>query len=329
MAAMVKGNEYMFFLCGLQLRTDELKAAFTLKAVKGTVYGLVAILGITPLLGFATRQLPLHPQEYVAGLTIFTLAPTTLGVGMSLAQSAKGNMGLAIFLTVASNILGVVLVPLWLKVMLGQGTTGVQGLSINLIDMFVKLLLSVLVPTVLGKLARDLSRPVGAWVKAHRVLLSVVNNTSLALIIWQTLSSARDLIINTTFGNMLLVLLAALTVHVTYLVVNTAAVVAMKTPAPEAVSTIILASQKSAPVAITAISYIASDPVTQGLLAVPAITGQLLQIFLGQPLARYMATRVDLWESRQAELPPVATSQDRVVIVDPPDDAKPPLKPPA
>lgn len=53
------------------------------------MFGMLSIIGITPLLGFAVRLLPLAPPEYVAGLTIFTLVPTTLGVGVSLAQSAK------------------------------------------------------------------------------------------------------------------------------------------------------------------------------------------------------------------------------------------------
>lgn len=55
----------------------------------GTVFGMLSIIGITPLLGFAVRLLPLRPAEYVVGLTIFTVVPTTLGVGVSLAQSAK------------------------------------------------------------------------------------------------------------------------------------------------------------------------------------------------------------------------------------------------
>jgi sodium/bile acid cotransporter 7 len=50
---------------------------------------MLSIIAITPLLGFAVRLLPLAPSEYVAGLTIFTVVPTTLGVGVSLAQSAK------------------------------------------------------------------------------------------------------------------------------------------------------------------------------------------------------------------------------------------------
>lgn len=54
----------------------------------------------------------------------------------------------------------------------------------------------------------------------------------------------------------------------------------------------------------------------QGLLAVPAVTGQLLQIFIGQPLAHYMATRVDAWNEKQAKLPVVAASQQQELVVD-------------
>eukprot|EP00882_Tetradesmus_deserticola_P025204 GHRQ01027667.1.p1 GENE.GHRQ01027667.1~~GHRQ01027667.1.p1 ORF type:complete len:309 (+),score=129.95 GHRQ01027667.1:951-1877(+) len=275
---------------------------------------MLSIIGITPLLGFAVRPLPLAPPEYVAGLTIFTIVPTTLGVGVSLAQSAKGNVGLAIFLTVASNVVGVIFVPLWLKVMLSAGTSGIQDIHINIADIFVKLLLSNLVPTVLGKLLRDCVKPVGAWVTRNRTLLSIINNTSLAFIIWQTLSSAREYIVNSTFGTMLLVFVSALLIHIIYLVFNACVVKLLRVPTPEAVSTIIMASQKSAPVAVTAISYITTDPVAQGLLAVPAVTGQLLQIFIGQPLAHFMATKVETWQrQQQAKLPEVQPSHSLVV----------------
>eukprot|EP00882_Tetradesmus_deserticola_P030999 GHRQ01035033.1.p2 GENE.GHRQ01035033.1~~GHRQ01035033.1.p2 ORF type:complete len:248 (-),score=67.41 GHRQ01035033.1:362-1075(-) len=179
------------------------------------------------------------------------------------AHALQGNVGLAIFLTVASNVVGVIFVPLWLKVMLSAGTSGIQDLHINIAIIFVKLLLSNLVPTVLGKLLRDCVKPVGAWVTRNRTLLSIINNTSLAFIIWQTLSSAREYIVNSTFGTMLLVFVSALLIHIIYLVFNACVVKLLRVPTPEAVSTIIMASQKSAPVAVTAISYITTDPVAQ------------------------------------------------------------------
>ncbi len=50
----------------------------------------------------------------------------------------------------------------------------------------------------------------------------------------------------------------------------------------------IMASQKSAPVAVTVITYVSRDTVQQGLLSLPAIIGQLIQIFLGAALAKYL-----------------------------------------
>ena len=63
----------------------------------------------------------------------------------------QGNSALAIFLTVATNVLGVLVIPLWLKAILKVGSEGVETLNIAYVDIFVKLLLSFFVPAVLGK----------------------------------------------------------------------------------------------------------------------------------------------------------------------------------
>lgn len=53
--------------------------------------------------------------------------------------------------------------------------------------------------------------------------------------------------------------------------------------------------------AVTVITYIAAKDSTQGLLAVPCVLGQLVQIFVGQPLAHYMAGRIARWREAKAE----------------------------
>jgi hypothetical protein len=78
-----------FLISGMTLRTDELKAVLTRRNALGSVWGLVAIVGVTPLLAFAVRDLPLSPPEYATGLALFCIMPTTLGVGISLVTSAK------------------------------------------------------------------------------------------------------------------------------------------------------------------------------------------------------------------------------------------------
>jgi sodium/bile acid cotransporter 7 len=77
-----------------------------------------------------------------------------------------------------------------------------------------------------------------------------------------------------------------------------------KLPLSEAITVFIMSSQKSAPVAVTVISYIA-EPATQGLLAIPCIVGQLTQIFIGSSLTGYFARQV-AEQKRQA----VAAQED-------------------
>jgi solute carrier family 10 (sodium/bile acid cotransporter), member 7 len=183
---------------------------------------------------------------------------------------------------------GVIFIPLWLKAMLGGRHHGVS-LNIDFWDIFVKLLISFLVPTLIGKALRELVPPVYGFQKKYKKVLSVTSNSMLALIIWQTLSSGRDIIVEATTGDMLLIIVSTALVHIFYLICNTLAVVALRVPLPEAIAAVIMASQKSAPVAVTVITYMTSDTRTQGVIAVPCVIGQLIQIFIGQPIAHYLA----------------------------------------
>ncbi len=62
----------------------------------------------------------------------------------------------------------------------------------------------------------------------------------------------------------------------------------------------VMSSQKSAPVAVTVISYITPDPAIQGLLAIPCVVGQISQIFVGSAVAPYFAKQVDAAKASKA-----------------------------
>eukprot|EP00898_Chlorokybus_atmophyticus_P008906 jgi/Chlat1/9016/Chrsp94S08290 len=279
-------NFLVFLVSGLTLRWSEFRALRV--HWLGALYGSVAILAITPCLGFATRSLPLKPTEFATGLTIFTTVPTTLGVGVALVGASKGNQVLALFFTIATNLLGIVSVPYELRLLLNNSTV-----SVNPADLVVKLLLTVLVPTVIGKVVCSNSARVQSFVKRRRVELSLFSSANLVCIVWQTLSGARDVLVRQAFTHILAVIGCAAAVHVGYLLFNAGAVRLLRLPLVEAIAVVIMASQKSAPVAVTVISYVTTDIVQQGLLAVPAIVGQLTQIFLGSALAKVLAKQVD------------------------------------
>jgi sodium/bile acid cotransporter 7 len=108
----------------------------------------------------------------------------------------------------------------------------------------VKLVLSCLVPVIVGKAVRELITPVRTFVQNHKTFLSLLSTTNLAILIWQTISSAQGLIVGLPFGTMLLLIAAAALLHTLYLVLNTAAVMLLQLDAPEAACVVIMASQK-------------------------------------------------------------------------------------
>ena len=91
-----------------------------------------------------------------AGLAIYQMMPTTLGVGVALVATARGNQGLAVLLTVGTNMAAILTMPLFLKLVFGSAIGG-AAISIDIPKLFVKLLLTILVPAVLGKVSSGAS----------------------------------------------------------------------------------------------------------------------------------------------------------------------------
>jgi sodium/bile acid cotransporter 7 len=173
-----------------------------------------------------------------------------------------------VLLQVATNLLGIVTVPYEFRLVLSSMPTATV-VSVDPQSLVVKLLLTVLVPAVLGKLARDLSPPVCSFVTKYKMPLSLFSTLNLAAIVWQTLSGARDTLLKQAFTSVLLVVVLSSGLHLVLLAANGLMVsrYVLRLPFREAVAVTIMSSQKSAPVAVTVISYLTPDLTQQGLMA--------------------------------------------------------------
>jgi sodium/bile acid cotransporter 7 len=169
---------------------------------------------------------------------------------------------------VTTNLLGIVTVPFEFRLVLSS-MPGANVVSVDPQNLVVKLLLTVLVPSVLGKLARDLSKPVCSFVTKYKVQLSLFSTLNLAAIVWQTLSGARDTLLQQAFTSVLLVVVLSSGLHVVLLALNAVVVskYVLRLPFREGVAVMIMSSQKSAPVAVTVISYLTPNLTQQGLMA--------------------------------------------------------------
>jgi sodium/bile acid cotransporter 7 len=288
----------VFFISGLVLNTKDVAKAR--RHWVGTLYGVVSILLITPLLGFALRAIPLQPADFRAGLCVFAAAPTTLGVGAALVRSCRGNDGLATLLMTVTSVLSVFTIPIWLKALLGGQPD--FNVAINIGKMLWQLLVTLLLPFLAGKALRELWAPAQRFAMKYKEYLGMLSVASLAFIVWQTLSGAQPVLIEQDGLDILYLLLTVLMQHVVYLIFNGLVVgLVLRLPIEEAVAVWVMTSQKSAPVAVTAITYVTLVESRQGLMSVPCVLGQLLQIFMGSAFAPFVARRVGRVQAARPE----------------------------
>lgn len=224
-----------------------------------------------------------------------------------------------------TSMLSVFTMPLWLKAILRNESGTTDGTSFNLNfdigKMLWQLIVTVLAPAVLGKLLRELWKPAGRFAKKYKEYLGMFGVSNLAFIVWQTLSGAQEILVQQAFVNIVYIIIAASLQHVTYLIFNALVLrLAFSIAIEEAIAVWIMSSQKSAPVAVTVITYLTSQVSSQGILSLPCIIGQLIQIFLGSSFAPFVASKVR--KSQEAkrdsvsqEHPLAAGEKDEVVVV--------------
>uniref|UniRef100_A0A804Q3C9 Sodium/metabolite cotransporter BASS4 chloroplastic n=1 Tax=Zea mays TaxID=4577 RepID=A0A804Q3C9_MAIZE len=165
----------IFIMSGLTLRTKELGTA--LEAWPAGLYGLGSVLLFTPFLSQFIMQVQFSPREFITGLAIFCCMPTTLSSGVILTQLVGGNSALALAMTVASNLLGIIIVPLSLARYIGTGA----GVSLPTEKLFRSLVTRLLIPLIIGKVAREASKGIADFVDGNQQGFSVGNAVLLSL----------------------------------------------------------------------------------------------------------------------------------------------------
>jgi len=274
--AQAINNFLVFFISGISLNT---KAVFqALQQYKALALGLFAILVLTPCFSFGIVRIPYQPIEFAIGLSIFNSVPTTLGVGVALTTACDGTVPIALFLTLVTNLVGIVVVPYFLNWILIGSTV----VTFDPTKVFVQLIFTIFIPSLLGFLLRQVSA-IEVWVNKHKKALSMFSSSNLICIMWQVLSSAASILLAQSIGNIFIMIVSTACLHI--MTLSLMMVLTSKYIFPlhvkDRVAVVIMSSQKSAPVAVAVISYITNDTATQGLLCLPALIGQMGQIFIG------------------------------------------------
>lgn len=298
----------VFFISGFTLKASDALAA--LRRGRGVAWGFLAILGITPLLGFALRAVPLIPEQFSTALAIMAAVPTTLGIGVALVVSADGDDAVAVLLTVGTNLLGCVVIPPWLKAygaaaLRWGAPKALPGLAdgghVDVVSLFVRLLITTLVPTVVGCAVRQLWPAARRFAVKWKKQLSMTATVLLATIIWQSLSTARPALLRQPFLSLVYVVLLSVAQHLVHYAINVAACLLLKLSPPEATAVAVMASQKSAPVAVAVAASVAASGEQFGLLVVSMIINQLVQVFSSSAVSGAFRGRNKAWKAAEKE----------------------------
>ena len=140
----------IFFLQGIALPTSELTSGYSPKRLHAFVLSWNYII-FPIVVGLLLLPLSLViPNELRIGFWLLAILPTTVSSAVVFSTVSKGNTSNAIFSTVFSNLLSVLLVPAAAVAYLSVES----GVSLPLSPLFSKLFLLIIAPLILGQLVR-------------------------------------------------------------------------------------------------------------------------------------------------------------------------------
>ncbi|XP_034705536.1 probable sodium/metabolite cotransporter BASS4, chloroplastic isoform X1 [Vitis riparia] len=274
----------IFIISGLMLRSGEIGAAA--EAWPVGIFGLGSILLFTPLFSRLILQFQLQPREFITGLAIFSCMPTTLSSGVALTQLAGGNSALALAMTVISNLLGILIVPFSISKFIADGV----GVSVPTKQLLRSLVVTLLIPLILGKVLRESFKGVADFVDKNRKLLSMISAIFLSLVPWIQVSRSRSLLLMVKPAVFLVAIGMGTVLHLVLLAFNALSIQSLsavsggsKSPFAKRQNTVaflLVASQKTLPVMVAVVEQLHGTLGESGLLVLPCVAAHLNQIIM-------------------------------------------------
>ncbi|KAL8193113.1 hypothetical protein R6Q57_027017 [Mikania cordata] len=277
---------------GLTLRSEDVSAAA--EAWPVGLFGLASILLFTPNLSRFILQLHLQPQEFVTGLALFCCMPTTLSSGVALTRLAGGNSGLALAMTVTSSLLAISILPFSISKLIACGL----GASVPTGKLFRRLIVTLLIPLILGKAFRESFKGLADFADQNRKLLSVLSVLLLSLVPWIQVSRSRSLLLAVKPAAFLVVVMMGVLLHLILLGFNAISIRCLCALSGDnksifakkenSTALLLVASQKALPVLVAVVDQLGSKFGEPGLLIIPCVAAHLNQIIMDSILVSYL-----------------------------------------
>lgn len=178
----------IFIISGLFIEGDQIKAG--IKDFTATFLALFLIVVVAPAAAVILSQFPLEAGMAV-GIFIVAIMPTTLSSGVVMTGIAGGNMAHALFVTILSNCISILSIPLILPFILGFLNLE-QNLDIDQARIIIKLCGLVLFPLIIGIALKSLSH---SFSRISKSVLQIMNQSLILLIVFISVCSAKSVLI--------------------------------------------------------------------------------------------------------------------------------------
>ncbi|KAJ1454074.1 putative sodium bile acid cotransporter [Pelagophyceae sp. CCMP2097] len=180
----------IFFLSGMSLKPQQLKGAVTNIPLHCLIQGFTLFCipcFVCAVVAPVLRRLGFNPW-LLQGIKAMSCMPPPVSSAVILTKAAGGNEAAAIFNSAFGSLLGIIVTPIELLLVIESKTGGVNSDRFSsfvgtLLNIFQQLTVTVLLPLVLGQLARP---KVSAWLERTKPPLSEIGQMTLLVIIYTT-----------------------------------------------------------------------------------------------------------------------------------------------
>ncbi len=269
----------IFFQQGLSLATRQMLAGRLPLRLHVFVLGWNFVLFPALAALFNAPLTLILGRELTTGMWMLAILPTTIASATALTAAARGAVPQAVFASIFSNLLAVVLVPLLAVAYLA----GASGAELSLMPVFTKLCWLVVIPLVLGQCLRRCCRQ---WAIQLSLRTRWLPQAAILFIVYQSFAQTAASGVMDSLSTQYLIS-ALLGVSLFLLLANWAVWRSsdwIKLPYDQRVAAFFTASQKSLATGLpllTAIFAASSIPMDVAMILVPLLIYHALQLLLG------------------------------------------------
>ena len=285
----------IFLMAGLGLKTEEFKNAFkqiqfnmvvqlfNFGVVSATVYGVSRGLEAADILS----------KDLADGMVIAASLPMTINMVLVLTEASGGDESLAIVNSAAGNMIGVFLSPALIL-----GYLGVTG-DIDLIEVFYKLALRVVLPVVVGQVIRKNMPAVLAYYKKNKKYFKKFQEYCLVFIVYTVFCLTFEDGSDSSIGDIFLMILFVFLFLTTFMCVAWYMLGVLYGHKPKMrVMGLFGCTHKTVAMGVPLINAIYENNPSVGLYTLPLLIWHPMQLVIGTFLAPRLAAYVKREEMR-------------------------------